>query len=76
MNPICCNCNVEMWCDKNGVFVYAKTIDGHEINVRKGDRYKCPECKVMFMTGLGEPFKMEPGDALDIPPNLKQIVVV
>ena len=74
MNPICCQCNVEMRCNKNGVYVIAKTMDGHVLNVRVGDRYKCPECTAMTVVDMGEPYDPKPGWKAHS--NLKQIVVV
>lgn len=41
---VCCQCRVEMRCDKNGVG--ADFGHGH---VYAGDRYKCPRCGAMVL---------------------------
>jgi hypothetical protein len=53
MNPVCCQCDVEMRCKKNGITVAPESIPQHK---RSGDKYSCPSCGVSIITGFSYPF--------------------
>lgn len=56
MNPVCIPCEKEYICDKNGVLVRA----GHS-HYYVGDRWKCPSCKHLLVSGYGDtPIHNEP----------------
>ena len=50
--PVCVPCKVEFRCDKNGV-PYVQTTNGNPYQVWDSDRWKCPSCGALVLSGFG-----------------------
>lgn len=54
MTTICCGCQRELRCDRNGVLVIYRVKGEHRFyKAYNADRWKCPECGVEVITGFG-----------------------
>ena len=55
VGPICCQCEVEMRIDTNGVLAVTQFLDPPQpYEVWDSDRYKCPKCGMKVLTGYGD----------------------
>ncbi len=52
--PVCCKCNKEFRCEKNGVEAIEQADFG-DYKYFRTDKYKCPTCGIEVLVGFGEP---------------------
>jgi len=55
VGPICCQCEVEMRIDTNGVIAVTHFQDPPQpYELWDSDRYECPKCGAKVLTGYGQ----------------------
>jgi len=55
VGPICCQCEVEMRIDENGILAVTHFQDPPQpYEVWDADRYVCPKCGMKVLTGYGD----------------------
>ena len=57
--PICVECRVEYSCDKNAVLISDPAVGGFPATYWYADRWKCPGCNHLVITGRGKAINPE-----------------
>jgi hypothetical protein len=60
VTTVCCACQRELKCDRNGVLVIYRVRGEHRFyKAYNADRWKCPECGIEIISGFGSRPRLE-----------------